>query len=136
MTMNLHWLLAILLVLPVSVSAGDNDEGIGYATVGEALSQLKQHPDASVSIQSGWIIIEMKHPGKTVSENAVWSFTPPQHYAHPSVIKRRILEEEGDLFVDMQALCHAEKHACESLMDAFSQLNDNLGRSLSESGSL
>src|SRR5689334_7758232 len=94
---------ALILAGMVVSARGQTQAGVGFNTVAEALRALKSTPGVQISAPpSGWVIIS---DGKNDTQ---WSFTPPDHYAYPAVIKR-ILKKYGDgkLYSEMTALCEA-----------------------------
>ncbi len=94
--------------------------GIGYQTVAGALAALRSRPDSQVSIQGGWTIIT------SPTDRSLWSFTPAGHPAHPAVVKRTVVEKDGSISVQTNALCEADKTACDKLIDEFRLLNDRV----------
>ncbi len=113
--------LAALLLLAIG-SAHSSDahesDGIGYPTVAAALEDLKSKPDVTVRDNAGWIIVGVDTP----QERSIWSFTPPGHPAHPAAVKRTVYEESGTVMMKTNALCQAEKKACDELMAQFAEL--------------
>lgn len=99
-------------------------QGIGYPSVAAALDALKSRSDVSISNQGGWIIIDER---KT---KALWSFTPAGHPAHPAVVKRGLVEKNGNISIEMTALCQASKAACDKLIEEFKNLNAQIGQSV------
>jgi hypothetical protein len=108
--------LAVLLaaLLPL-FSYGQ--EGVGYPSVAAALEALKARNDVLISVQGGWTIVDDPRDG------SLWSFTPPSHPAHPAVVKRNPAQKDGAMFIQMRALCQAEKAACAKLIEEFQELN-------------
>jgi hypothetical protein len=98
---------------------------IGYPSVSAALESLKAKSDVKISVQAGWTVIE---DGMTL-----WSFTPPNHPAYPAAVKRALVEKDGAWHVEMNALCQADKAACDKLMAEFRTLNDNMRESIERS---
>lgn len=97
--------------------AASKESSIGYRTVAAALADLKSQPDNEVNVQDGWTIInETKH-------HAIWSFTPEGHPAYPAAVKRTFVEHDGAVYVEMTALCQAQKKACDDLIEQFKELN-------------
>ena len=92
--------------------------GIGYPSVAAALEALKARPDVKISAQNGWTIVDDRATG------TLWSFTPPNHPAHPAAVKRTVVERAGEVFVEMSALCQASKVACDKLIAEFRDLNE------------
>jgi len=107
-----------------SQSAGPDSEyasKFGYPTVAAALADLKARPNVSISIQGGWTIIHDK------ANWTLWSFTPPNHPAHPAGVKRVIVRDaEGNVHISMTALCQAEKEPCDKLVAEFQALNERI----------
>lgn len=96
---------------------------LGYRTVADALAGVKRQPGAIVQVTEPerWTIVTLPAPAY-----AVWSFTPVGHYAHPAVVRRAIKERNGGVYVEMTALCQAEKTPCDRLMREFQQLNQKM----------
>ncbi|MDO6692674.1 molecular chaperone DnaJ [Aliiglaciecola sp. 3_MG-2023] len=97
-------------------------EGIGYDTVADAIEQLKQKDGTKTSVQGGWTIIEDSQDTSMV----LWSFTPDIHPAHPTAVKRKVVERDNKIYIHMTALCQAEKVACDKLMSEFEKLNKQI----------
>jgi hypothetical protein len=93
----------------------------GYASPEAALSALRERPDVAISQQGGWTIVDDK------ANFALWSFTPPDHPAHPAAIKRVMVQSEaGDISVVMTAKCGGPKEACDKLISEFRAMNDSM----------
>ena len=97
---------------------------IGYATVADALAALRSRPGVQISQQGGWTIIS------EAASSTLWSFTPPEHPAHPSAVKRSIVSSGGSIHMDMKVLCEASKAACDKLVADFQQLNQRMVESM------
>src|SRR5690625_7629353 len=73
----------------------------GFNSVPDLLSSLKADTNNIVSAVSGdfgvWTIVE------SPSDHSLWSFTPEQHPAHPSVVKRTTDEKDGKDYIHMAA---------------------------------
>jgi len=117
--------LTALLVVASSATAQQqpSESEIGYPTVAAALEALKARPDVKISVRDGWTIINDPTSG------AVWSFTPPNHPAHPAAVKRTVVQKNGQVFLDMRALCQASKAACDKLISEFRELNEKAAES-------
>jgi Protein of unknown function (DUF4019) len=103
----------------LSVMAQSNQE-IEFTSVKEALDALVARKTLNVSQQGGWTIINDR------AQNTIWSFTPSSHPAHPAVVKRTIVSDKGQLGVQMNALCEAQKVACDDLMAEFTAMNKQM----------
>ncbi|WP_331461835.1 molecular chaperone DnaJ [Pseudoalteromonas sp. SWYJZ98] len=107
--------MGALLAFP---SSANENSSIGYL----ALQALKNKDGTNLSLQGGWTIIEDKEESNLV----LWSFTPETHTAHPAAIKRKVLEKNQAIYIQMSALCQAKKADCDKLMKEFEQLNKNI----------
>ncbi len=116
----------------VSATMHERAEGatsdLGYASVAEAFEALtgkegaRQHQGAA-----GWIEIE------DGSANILWSFAPEEHPAYPTVVRRTIVGAGQSIRIDMDAICEADKAACQALMGNMLRMNEQArGRYLRE----
>jgi len=124
--MKLKFALLLIFLLPTATFSEDGGSPIGYPSVGEALEALRANPEAKISTQGGWTVVEVKND----EEMTLWSFTPESSPAHPAAIKRTIVEKDGSIYIDMKVLCQAEKKECDLLIQQFEQLNDNIRKSV------
>ena len=110
---------------PVEESASGAEKR-GYKTVATALEGLKSTPGVSVTVTQpdGWTI------AVEPTTKAIWSFTPANHYAYPAVVRREIKERDGGVYVEMVALCQAEKVPCDKLIREFQLLNQRMSESI------
>jgi hypothetical protein len=111
--------------LAAQIRESQNNE-IGYATVAEALATLRGRPDVQISQQGGWTIVS-----DSVS-STIWSFTPSDHPAYPSAVKRSVVSRDGSTYMDMKVLCESTKTACDKLVVDFQQLNQRATASIAE----
>ncbi|GAA0541502.1 molecular chaperone DnaJ [Glaciecola sp. XM2] len=114
--------LAFLSISIAFSAFASESSSIGYKTVELALNALKNKEGTNLSIQGGWTIIEDKEESNLV----LWSFTPDSHPAHPAAIKRKVVEKNQKIYIQMSALCQAKKEDCDKLMQEFEQLNQNI----------
>ena len=89
---------------------------IAYASVAEALSALRAKPGVTFSDNAGWTIAND-------TDRSIWSFTPANHYAHPSVGQRTLIASGGSFYVQTRILCQADKAACDRLRDDYQLLD-------------
>ena len=106
-----------------SPGAGGRNQ-LGYASPAQAMVALRAKPGVVFTEQRGWTVAEDR------ADFAVWSFVPSGHPAHPAVVRRRVVERDGAMFVDMQVLCTAKKPACDALVQEFQDLNRAMRRTL------
>jgi Protein of unknown function (DUF4019) len=127
--MRIASILTLIAALSTSNAFAQANQGVGFATVKEALDTLKSRKTATVTQQGGWVIVN------ELAESTIWSFTPANHPAHPSVVKRTIVKNNDQLGVEMSALCEAQKTACDSLMAEFTQLNNQMASEVQKGSS-
>ncbi|WP_426196788.1 DUF4019 domain-containing protein [Massilia sp. DWR3-1-1] len=115
----------MLFLLTLAATAfAQPTSGVGYPNVAAALAALQAKPGVSLSRQGGWMIVDDK------PANAIWSFTPPGHPAHPAVVKRTIVSKDGMVGIEMTALCQAAKGPCDALMEEFKGLNEQMRQAM------
>ena len=100
---------------------------VGYPDVASARRALLARTDAhSYTTPDGWLVVEVP------SEYALWSFTPPGDPADPSVVKRNVVTQDGNVYITMHVLCGASKEACDDLVRRFEALNEKTRQSLQQ----
>jgi hypothetical protein len=109
-------------VAQVATPLPETPGALEYKSVAEALEAAKARPGASVSVTKpdGWVIVN--EGGGQV----VWSFTPEGHYAHPAVVRRMLVVRDGQVTMEMRALCEAQKEPCDRLIREFEELNQRM----------
>jgi len=94
----------------------------GFKSTQELLANLKSDPENIIRTVQGdygaWIIVNHR------SEYSLWSFTPEEHPAHPSVVKRTPVEKNGNIFIQTEASCNSKKEVCDQLIKSFIELNN------------
>lgn len=100
---------------------------IGYATVAEALRDLRARPGVGLTAQNGWTVA-MDRAGPTL-----WSFAPVGHPSYPAVVRRKFVETSDGLSLDMAVQCEADKASCDDLVRSFQQLNAQMITDLEKS---
>lgn len=113
--------LLIVSCLATAQPAARSD--IGYASVAAALQDLPTKPGVTVSVREGWTIVD------DAANSTLWSFAPVGHAAYPAVVKRTVMNRDGQTFLDMRALCQAKKAPCDALMAQFQQMNTEMQKS-------
>jgi hypothetical protein len=103
---------------PIPEAPGSFD----YPSVAAALDALRAKPGTTIREQAGWTIVEEKDSASAT----LWSFTPPNHPAHPSAIKRQMVNEDGQVNLHMTVKCEAAKSACDALVREFEGLNQQM----------
>ncbi|QBY05804.1 molecular chaperone DnaJ [Thalassotalea sp. HSM 43] len=125
--MNKYRLVLVTFSLFTALSANAKTS-IGYDSVESALTALKSKQGAQFSQQGGWTIVAEQEDGDYV----LWSFTPTEHDAHPAAVKRKIVEKDKQIHIEMTALCQASKSQCDALIEEFKLLNDKIRQSMSQ----
>ena len=121
-------LLALLYFPALGAQQATASSPIGYATIEEAFNALKSDPGAGMKEYEGWTIFNQKGGGKYV----LWSFTPVDHPAHPSAIRREVVKKEGEIFIKMDALCDSNRLDCDLLIDQFKKINERIKQDWAE----
>jgi hypothetical protein len=91
-----------------------------YPSVAAALEAIRTKSGVKVTIQSGWTVLQ------DAASTTVWSFTPPSHPAYPAALRRSIVEHDGASVVKSDAMCEAEKSACDQLMAEVHELDQRM----------
>ncbi len=99
--------------------AEGESSGFGYERVADALDALVAKEGVITTVnKQGWTEIEDK------GQNVLWSFVPEDHPAYPSVVRRTTSGRGESVQIDMDAVCEAEKAACEKLMKEMVRMNE------------
>ena len=67
--------------------------GFPHPSVSAAMDALLDNRDATVTMKAGWTSFEETVDGQPVH----WSFTPENHAAHPSAVRRTPVEKDGEI---------------------------------------
>jgi hypothetical protein len=124
---NLLLILSLLVSPSIAQNTGQKST-IDYATVEQAFNALEANPDAEITEYEGWIIFNQKGDGRYI----LWSFTPEQHPAHPTAIRREIAKQGDEVLINMNALCESGKFECDQLIDQFKRINEKIKRNMLE----
>jgi len=112
---------AFIMSLLLASAAAAQELQFGYPDPESALAALRQRADVRVFEQNGWTVADDK------ANRTWWSFTPAGHPAHPSGVKRVLVQApNGDVSIAMTAKCGAREEACEALLVEFHLMNDRL----------
>lgn len=122
--------LVAMLYLPVSMAQQVAEPSpIGYATIEEAYNALKADPAAGMKEYEGWTIFNQKGDGKYT----LWSFTPDDHPAHPSAIRREIVKKGDEILIKMDAMCYSNQLDCDLLIEQFKEINERISQDWAKS---
>ncbi len=100
---------------------------IPYPNVETARAALLARDDIAQSEVDGWTIIAVP------AENAIWSFTPQSHPAHPSMILRAPFTRDGAVYLGMDVKCGATKPICDALVEEFKAMNARVAKKMQDS---
>jgi len=109
-------LLYLLLTIGVACSApirgaesssSSQTNPISYASVDEALKELRAKPGITFRNQSGWIVAEDK------AAFTVWLITPPGHPAYPTTVRRVLVNRSDGAYMDTAVRCFASQEICD-----------------------
>ncbi len=118
-------LVTILFSSPLIAENKEHDID-GYTTYEQAYNALKENPQAQFLSKDGWTVVNVED-GK---DYIIWTFTPATHAAHPAVVKRKIVEKNDVIYIDMQGICDAEKRKCDKLFAEFEEMNNSISNNL------
>lgn len=125
-------LLPLALALPLAAQEatdpGAEASDIGYPTVEAARSALLARDDIRMSRADGWLSIE------DPANLAIWTFAPEDDPAHPAVVRRTVLERDGQVVIRMDIRCEGAPAACDALEEHFLSLNAGAGEALPAAG--
>jgi len=102
--------------------------GVGYETVRSAYQALKNDPEARARSSEGWLLVNVQ----SGTNEGSWAFVPQGDPSFPAVVRRKVLEKNGEVFVDMGVLCGGPKAACDRLVAAFATLNEEMKKDAEE----
>jgi hypothetical protein len=104
-------------------TAASTDRPIPYSSPAATLAGLRAKNGVVFSENADWLIAKD-------SDGANWSFTPSNHPAHPSVGRRKIVEDNGRFYVQTDLMCHAEKPACDKLHQDYVELDRRMNEAI------
>ena len=93
---------------------------IPYATPDVALTALRALPQVRERQDNDWVVLH------DLQGQVFWSVTLPSNGWHPSIVRRQLREQQGEVRVDMQVRCGAAKDDCDRLVQVFQASNENL----------
>lgn len=102
--------------------------GVGYDSPKQAFEALRAAPGVRGGPRGGWLVIAVDEG----VNKGVWSFTMPNHPAHPAVARRIPIERNGQLYVDLRVLCGAEKSVCDEFYAEFKKLDEEVAREIQD----
>jgi len=114
-------LMVLLPALP-SIAGTEPASTMPYETVEQVFDAMEANPDAARTDYGGWIVYNIANDGSYT----LWSITPEDHPANPAAVRRDIVSRNGELTINMEVLCQAEKPDCEGLVESFRELNDGI----------
>lgn len=114
--------IALCGVFSLSNAVMAESRPIGFDSVEQVFTALQADPNAVLTEYQGWRIFNKKEGSSYV----LWSFTPPSHFADPSVVRRSIVNNNGVIQISMDALCQREKLRCDALLEHFQMINENI----------
>lgn len=100
-------------------------DSIGYPSAEAALAALRAKSGVSFREEGGWTIAEER------GARTIWSFTPADHPAHPSAVRRQVVvTDDGRLTLKTDVSCQAAKAPCDDLVRDFDALNEQAIRAM------
>jgi hypothetical protein len=102
---------------------------ISYKSVQQAYDAMRANEQAKASRdEDGWITVVIR----TGPDEGIWTFTPRGYPAFPAVVKRQVIERDGNLFVAMDMVCQSRRDACDALLEEFNKLNQQMAQDLNK----
>jgi hypothetical protein len=116
--------LSAFIVIIGSLSAAhaqvaSTQRAIPYASAAAALEGLRAKRGVVFSNQGDWLIAKD-------TDGSMWSFTPANHPANPSVARRTLVEQNGRFRVETRLMCEAEWSACNKLNEDYVALDKRM----------
>ncbi len=113
----------------VSSAQAQSQTNISFASPRAAYLALSKDPAAKLKRNAeGWEIVDVAEG----SNKGIWTFAPNSHASFPSVVKRQVLERNGQLFVAMDVLCGGSKSACDQYVAEFAAMNEQMAKELND----
>ena len=102
---------ALLAVLPTLTAAQTTVSGIGYVSVSAARKALAAKPAVETADHRGWTIVTDQGGDNFTT----WTFAPQGHPAYPTVVRRDIVQKNGNPTLVTRVLCESRRGACDRL---------------------
>nr|WP_145545475.1 hypothetical protein [Variovorax boronicumulans] len=119
-------LLLAAVVLALNAHA---QTSIPYQSPRAAYLALSKDPSAKLKRNAeGWEIVSVSEG----PNEGIWTFAPSTHASFPSVVKRQVVERNGQLYVGMDVLCGGAKPACDQYVAEFAKTNEEMAKDLNE----
>jgi len=99
--------LAVLVFVPLKANAGELC-GSPFITVSQAAASVAKI-DGIRQVRNDRDYLELKDEKGGV----IWAFTKAQHFAHPAVFCRRIIQQGDRFHLEVNTLCSAAKDVCD-----------------------
>ena len=115
--------ICVATIGSIASAHAQSDRAIPYSSPAAALADLRAKNGVAFSKNADWLIAKD-------TDGANWSFTPSNHFAHPSVGRRKLVEHNGGFYVETQIMCHAEKPACDKLRDDYVLLDRRMNEAI------
>lgn len=90
---------------------------IEYESVAAARQALQRKAGVVFTVVNDWEIATDE------AALTIWSFSPRDYAAYPAVVKRQVVEDGGQVSINMSVHCEASKSACDDLVRTFARMN-------------
>ena len=97
---------------------------IEYASPGAALDALRADPAVRFETHEGWVVAHDE------AKKSVWTFAPKGDPAYPAVVKRSLVEHDGQVMIATAIQCGASKAVCDDFVRKFIRLNQEMARAV------
>ena len=97
---------------------------IEYASPGAALEALRADSAIRFETHEGWVVAHDE------AKKAIWTFAPKGDPAYPAVVKRSLVEHDGQVMIATAIQCGASKVVCDDFVRKFIRLNQEMARAV------
>ena len=97
---------------------------IEYASPGAALEALRADSAIRFETHEGWVVAHDE------AKKAIWTFAPKGDPAYPAVVKRSLVEHDGQVMIATAIQCGASKAVCDDFVRKFIRLNQEMARAV------
>ncbi len=128
-TVCLNALLAATLLFSGCASLSARQEAADTPpkpSVAQIQSSITQDPSMTVSRRRGWTM------AKDSKGFVLWTFTPEQHPAYPSAIRREVVNRDGAARIEMSVFCESTRVACDALVEQSKDKNRRIKKQLQD----
>lgn len=106
--------------------ANDESLDIPYDSPEAALESLRLKEGVTIRDENDWFV------ATDSGAHTIWSLTQNTHPAHPTIVKRTIVNDGETLSMDMRVSCGADKSICDIVVSQFQAGDEAAAHALRE----